>query len=264
MLFSAILVGASNPGMRFAYQDRITFGRSAGIALLYATLIYGVVYVLHRTVLSRITRLDSFGWQPVALLVAGLILIGPGFSLIVIYEDEAQDAYQEIDDITAAVLDVRCLFSRPLYMAIVTEPDWVGSRFPDANDLIIRQAQRAITAAQGDVTIDILKTGNDGYEDDYLPPEGTCELNFASGPCLQTDSVRTSRWSLADDVPNEDVVIVHYANDGTITLLSEIAVAELDGYNIATSGPAVLTTSAERLVIPFDQMPVPLSGHCPE
>ncbi len=258
MLFSSILVGASNPDMRFAYQDRITFGRSAGISLLYVTLIFGAARVLNRGLHVRV-----LAWQTLAMLLTGLILIGPGFTWVIIYREEAQATYEEIDTIAEAVLDVRCLFYRPLHMVIVTEPDWVGSRFPDAADLVIRQTQRALTAAQGDVTIDILRTGNEGYEDDYLPPAGTCELNFPSGLCLEENGVRSSRWAIVPWVPNEDIVIVKYANDGTMSLLPEITVADLGTYNIATAGPAVLKTDPERLLLPFDQMPVPLSGHCP-
>jgi hypothetical protein len=258
MLFCSVLIGGSNPNVRYSYLDRITFGRVVGITLLYVTLIFGAVFVLRQ--LSGVIRAR---WQAVAMLVTGLVLIGPGFGWLLVYQDEAQAAYGEVDHIANAVLGVRCLFYRPLHVVIVTEPDWVVSRFPDTNDLIIRQAQIKITDSLGDATLDILKTGNEGYEDDYIPPPGTCDLDFPSGMCLEDDGIRPSRWTSVPFVPNEDVVILRYANDGSMTLLPQIDIADLGGYNIATANPTVLKTSEQRLALPFDQMPVPLSGHCP-
>jgi len=259
MVFAATLVGTSNPDTREAYRNRMTFGRSVGIAVMYTTLIFGVAYAVRRAL-----GMWRVPWHTIGGLAMGVGLIGPGLAFMLVYQNLGQDTVAEVDDLENAVVDVRCLFRRPLHMVIVTEADWVGARIPDANDWILRETQRALIDAEADVTIDILKAGNAGYEDDFVPVEGTCELDFASGMCLDEGSVRTSRWALGDVVPNENIVVVHYANDGTLTLMRDIDIRSLENYNIATAGPNILTTNEERLALPFDQMPVPLSGHCPE
>jgi hypothetical protein len=259
MVGCAILVGTGNAQTRHNYQDRMTFARSAGIALLYATLIFGGVYAL-RALFERWTR----RWQPVALLFAGLGLIGPSLGYMLVYQDIAQTSYQEIDDLAASVMDVRCLFGRPLHMVIVTEADWPVSRIPDASDLVIRQAQIKLIEENADVTIDVIRANLKDYRDDYeLPDKTTCEMNSPSGMCLSDDAVRVSRWALGGVVPNEDVVVVHLANDGTLTLFPQLDITSLKDYNITTIGPTVLKTSEARLALPLDKMPVPLSGHCP-
>jgi hypothetical protein len=259
MVGCAILVGTGNAETRHNYQDRMTFARSAGIALFYATLIFGGVYAL-RALFQRWTR----RWQPVALLVAGLGLIGPSLGYMLVYQDIAQRSYREIDDLAASVLDVRCLFTRPLHMVLVTDTDWPVSRIPDASDLVIRQAQIKLIDANADVTIDVMRANPKDYRDDYeLPDKTTCEMNSPSGMCLSDESVRVSRWALGGVVPNEDVVVVHLANDGTLTLLPQLDITTLKDYNITTIGPTVLNTSEARLALPLDHMPVPLSGHCP-
>jgi hypothetical protein len=88
-------------------------------------------------------------------------------------------------------------------------------------------------------------------------------MNSPSGMCLSDESVRVSRWALGGAVPDEDVVVVHLANDNTLTLMPQIDITTLKDYNITTIGPTVLNTSEARLALPLDQMPVPLSGHCP-
>ncbi|MCB9449900.1 MAG: hypothetical protein H6672_00580 [Anaerolineaceae bacterium] len=261
MIACAVLVGASNPTTRYSYQDRITFSRAAGVMLLYVMLLAGAVYLLRRFTANR-ARL----WEGVALVLIGVVVVGPGFAIVQAYRSEGEAAYTEVEHVAEAVLDVRCLFYRPLHIVIVTDPDWVVSRTPDAHDVIIRQAQILIDEAQGDVTIDILKTGNTGYEDDFIPAPGTCELDFASGLCLDADGIRSSRWASPQLVSNEDIVLLHYANDGTMTLLREIDMQDLAGYNIGTSEPGVLTTlrtNESRLALPFDEMPVPLTSSCP-
>jgi hypothetical protein len=259
MVFAATLVGTSNPDTREAYRNRITFGRSVGIAVMYTTLVFGAAYAVR-----RVLGTWHIDWRSVGALAMGVGLIGPGFAFMLVYQSIGQSTEAEIDNLKSAVIDVRCLFRRPLYMVIVTEPDWVGARIPDANDWILRETQRALNDAQADVTIDILKAGNAGHEDDFIPVEGTCDLDFASGMCLNEDSVRASRWAMGEIVANEDIVVVYYANDGTLTLAREIDIRDLDDYNIATAGPNILTTNEERFVLPVDQMPVPLSGHCPD
>lgn len=259
MVLAATLVGTSNPDTREAYRNRITFGRSVGITVLYTTLIFVAAYAARRMVARWPIR-----WHALGALAMGVGLIGPGFAFMLAYQSIGQDATAEIDNLKNAVIDVRCLFRRPLHMVILTDRDWVGARIPDANDWILRETQRALIDAQADVTIDILKAGNAGYEDDFVPVEGTCDLDFASGMCLDADGVRTSRWALGEIVPTADIVIVHYANDGTLTLLRDIDIRDLDDYNIATAGPNTLITNVERLALPYDQMPVPLSGHCPD
>jgi hypothetical protein len=259
MVGCAIVVSTGNAETRHNYQDRIAFARSAGIALLYVALIFGGVYAL-RALFERWTR----RWQPVALLLAGVGLIGPSLGFMLAYQDIAQRSYQEIDELAASVLDVRCLFTRPLHMVIVTDTDWPVSRIPDASDLVIRQAQIKLIDANADVTIDVIRAGSKEYRDDYeLPDKTTCEMNSPSGMCLSDESVRVSRWALGGVVPNEDVVVVHLANDGTLTLMPQLDITTLKDYNITTIGPTVFKTSEARLALPLDQMPVPLSGHCP-
>jgi hypothetical protein len=260
MVLCGILVGTGSDKTRHNYQDRMTFARSAGIALLYVVLIFGGVYAV-RALFERWSR----RWQPVALVLAGLGLIGPGLGYMLVYQDLAQASYQEIDDLAESVFDVRCLFARPLHMVIVTDADWPVARIPDASDLVIRQAQINLIDENADVTIDVIRAGDKDYQDDYeLPDKSTCAMNSPSGMCLSDDAVRVSRWALGGVVPNEDVVVVHLANDGTLTLLPQLDITTLKDYSITTIGPTVLKTSEARLMLPLDQMPFPLSGHCPE
>jgi hypothetical protein len=268
MVFCAILVGTGNAETRHNYQDRMTFARSAGIALLYVTFTFGGVYAV-RKVLGR--WVDQ--WQSAAMLLTGVGLFGAGLAYMLAYQSVAQASYHEIDDVAGAISDVRCLFTRPLHMVLVTDPDWPVARIPDASDLIIRQAQAKLIEANADVTIDIVRTNSKDYEDDYkLPDKTTCEMNSPSGMCLAGDWVRASRWALGGlsigewgnrFVPDEDIAVVHYANDGTLTLMPQLDITTLKDYNITTIGPTILKTSTARLALPFDQMPIPLSGHCP-
>jgi hypothetical protein len=244
MLVCSVLVGTSNRTIRHVFLDRITFGRAAGISLLYVTLIFGAF------------RLLRARWQTTAAVVStAVLLLGPGFAWLLTYQDYAQDTRDEIERMTAAVLDIRRVMVAPVHIVIVTQPGWVGSRFPDAHDLLIHEIQQGLWERGGDATIDILRTGNKDFEDDFITYPGTCRTvsgEASSGMCLDWDVVHSSRWATGPTHPDADVVIVRYSDTtGTMTILPEIRMSDLGAYNITTAGPMALKTNPDRLVVPL-------------
>jgi hypothetical protein len=100
MIACAVLVGSSNPATRYSYQDRITSGRAAGVMLLVVVLLASAFSLLRR-VLSRV-RLP---WQLVAVVAAGLVIVGPGLAAVLVARTEAEAAYAEVEQVAAAVFE---------------------------------------------------------------------------------------------------------------------------------------------------------------
>ncbi len=224
MVLSSILIATSQP-MGDEVTDRITFGRAAGIMLLYVTLIFWGCSLLR-------TR-----WkESLAVALTALILIGPGFAWMWVYQDYAQESRREIDRMTTAVLDVHRLVYSPVYFVIVTDPD-----------------QQKVWAAGGSATIDILKTG--AYPETYINKPGTCDNVdgvASAGVCMDQNVVHPTRWALQQAQPNDNVVIVHYdARAGTMTIIPEITLADLPGYNFTSAGPTSLRTNPKRVAVPI-------------
>jgi len=243
MLLCSVLVGTSNRNLNYVYTNRITFGRAAGITLLYVTAIFGA----GRLVLPDRAIAGGMG--------TAILLLGPGFAWLLTYQDYAQHMRREIGRITDAILEVRPLMTAPVHLVILTEPDWVGARFPDAHDVVIHEVQQNLWQRGGDATLDILKAGNEGVRDEFLTFPGTCDPILGEAPagmCLDWGVVHASRWAVGSTHPNEDIVILHYDHRaGHMTILPEIHMADLTEYNITTAGPAVLRTNPARLLVPL-------------
>jgi len=244
MLLCSVLVGASSRNLNQVYTDRITFGRAVGITLLYVTAIYGI----ERLVLPR--RIAARG------IVTAILLFGPGFAWLLVYQDYAQQMRREIGRITEAILDIRPVMTAPVHLVIVTEPDWVGARFPDAHDVVIHEVQQQLWQRGGDATLDILKAGNESIEDEFRTFPGTCDTVLGEAPagmCLDWHVIHASRWAVGSTHPNEDIVILHYDHRaGRMTILPEIHMVDLAEYNITTAGPAVLRTNPARSLVSLE------------
>lgn len=243
MLITTVLIGTTSQHISPTYLDRITFGRAAGISLLYVTLIFGA------------WGLIRVRWsQTAAAVVTGLVFIGPGFAWLWIYQDYAQATRAEIDRMTAAVLDIREVMYSPAHLVIVTDPDWVGARFVDAADVVVHEVQQNLWELGGDATIDILHTA--AHPEEYATYPYTCKTvsgEYSAGICLDLDEVYGSRWAVGAPYPNEDIVVVQYdSNQGKMTILPEIRVNELQNYNLTTAGPVALSTNPRRLAIPLE------------
>jgi hypothetical protein len=247
MVLAATLVGTSNE-IGEEYLDRITFGRAAGIALFYVTLIFWLCDLLR-------TR-----WK--TTLAAGItaaVLLGPGFAWLWIYQDYAHAARAEIDRITATILDVRRAVYSPVHFVILTEPNWIVTRLNDASDVIVHEVQHKLWDSGGDATIDILKTG--AYKENYANIPGTCQTvnsQASAGMCLNTDQVHSSRWAFGGTHPNANVVIVRYdSRAAKMTILPALSFNHLEvaGYNITTAGPTSLRTNTQRLAVPLATQP---------
>jgi hypothetical protein len=247
MVVAATLVGTSNQ-IGEEYLDRITFGRAAGIALFWVTLIFWLCELLR-------TR-----WKTVmAVGIAAAVLIGPGFAWLWIYQDYAHAARAEIDRIAAAILEVRRVVYSPVHFVILTDPDWIVTRLNDASDVVVHEAQQKVWDADGDASIDVLKTG--AYKENYTNIPGTCQTvnsQASAGMCLNMDQIHSSRWAFGGTHPNANVVIVRYdARAGKMTILPALELKDLEqaGYNITTAGPTTLRTNTERLAVPLAQKP---------
>ncbi|MCC7206557.1 MAG: hypothetical protein IT323_04585, partial [Anaerolineae bacterium] len=236
------------------YLDRIQFGQAAGIALLSCV----ALFALSEGLAALAARL---GWalpgHVLGAVLCAALLIGPGLALTVAYRDFAAASRAEIEHLSAAILDRRGLFGRPLHLIVVTEPDWPAARFLNASDVILHEAQQAIWARGGDATLDILKVG--ALPDQYQTEPGTCNARYgeaSAGPCLAETEIMGSRWAAVRSAPLENVVVARYDTEShTLRPVGEILLAALDGYNIGTAGPALLKSSPARLLAPIDQVP---------
>jgi hypothetical protein len=241
MLLASVLVGTSNQ-IGQEYLDRITFGRAAGIALLAVTLIF------------LAAGLFGARWlEVVAVGGTALLLLGPGFAEMWIYQDVAQRSRAEIDRIAAAVIEVRKVIYLPVELVIVTDPDWVLAKFTDASDVILHEVQQKLFAANEPATIDFLKTGM--YAENYATLPGSCQTangQASGGLCLGEKALYSSRWAAGPTHPYDDVVVAHWdARAGKLDILRSVALADLPGYNISTAGPTVLRTNPARLAVPI-------------
>jgi hypothetical protein len=237
---ASVLVGASSQNISPTYLDRITFGRAAGISLLYVTAIFGLL---------SLSRLPSMA----APVVTALLLIGPGYAWLWIYQDYAQAARAEIDRMTAAVMAVRPVMYAPVHLVILTEPDWIAARFVDAGDVIVHEMQQRLWEQGGDATVDILHTG--AYPEEYATAPGSCTTvsgEYSAGICLGADEVVGSRWAFGTLHPNENIVVLQYVDaTGEMGVLPEVRLSDLQGYNVATAGPESLATNPERVAVPI-------------
>ncbi len=243
MIAAGVLIGTSN-SIGQEYLDRITFGRSAGIMLFYVVLIF----LIGELLLKRWGTL-------VAAVVTAVVLLGPGFARLWMYQDVAQRSWAEIDRLVPAVIEVRKTIYLPAHLMILTDPDWVVSRFTDASDVILHDTQERLYKANEPATIDFIKTGM--YAENYLTLPGTCILanqQQSGGMCLGRDRLHLSRWAAQSDRPYADVVVLHW-NDttGKLELLRGVKVDALQqqGYNISTAGPNELNTNPDRVAVPL-------------
>jgi hypothetical protein len=194
-----------------------------------------------------------------AVGIAAAVLIGPGFAWLWIYQDYAHAARAEIDRIAAAILEVRRVVYSPVHFVILTDPDWIVTRLNDASDVVVHEAQQKVWDADGDASIDVLKTG--AYKENYTNIPGTCQTvnsQASAGMCLNMDQIHSSRWAFGGTHPNANVVIVRYdARAGKMTILPALELKDLEqaGYNITTAGPTTLRTNTERLAVPLAQKP---------
>jgi hypothetical protein len=242
MFIASLLVGVSSGGIVHAYVDRITFGRIAGVSLIYAALIFLVFDYL---------RIESK--QAVAAAIIGVLLVAPGAAWLWAYQDYAQAATAETEHLTDVILQNRAsLGPSPLYLVIVTSPDWSPAHFVDVSDVIVHGVQQNLWRRGGDAIVDILHTGANA--DEYATHPGTCDTlsgEASAGLCLLPDAVHTSRWASGPTHALNEVVIVRYDHvRATLTPLKSIRLDDLIGYNIASAGPTILETSPTRLVIP--------------
>ncbi|HLY26381.1 MAG TPA: hypothetical protein VKQ72_08585 [Aggregatilineales bacterium] len=247
MVISSVIIGTTSK-MGDEITDRITFGRSAGIMLLYVTLIFGLCALLR------------VRWKrTLAAALVALVLIGPGFAWLWIYQDYAHESRDEIGWMTAAVLQVHRLVYSPVYLVILTDPHWVLSRMNDASDVIVHEVQQNVWSAGGSATIDILKTG--AYPETYANIPGTCDnidKVASAGVCLDASGVHPSRWAMQALHPYADVVVVHYDDHaGTMTIIPGLRVADLPGYNFTTAGPQELRTDPARVTVPVSGVNAP-------
>lgn len=243
MLLASVLVGTSNQ-IGQEYLDRITFGRSAGITLFYVTLIFAMCSLLQ-------TR-----WRDiVAVGVIAFILIGPGFGWLWAYQDYAHRARAEIGRLIPAVIEVRKLIYLPVHLVILTDSDWVLSKWTDASDVILHDTQQGLYNANEPAEIDFLKVGD--YYEDFATLPGSCQMNgntraTASGICLGTDVLYNSRWADKRTTPYDQVVIVHWdEKTGKLNILRSVSVSELPNYNITTTDPDMLKTNPDRVAVPI-------------
>jgi hypothetical protein len=240
LLFS-VLVGASTQGASTAYLDRMTFGRSAGIAIVYMTALFAAL------------EWSGIRWQrQIAVVIIGVLMVGVGFTRFWMLQDYAHYSLAEVERLTTAALKVRPLLASPLHLIVVTEPDWPVSRFADTSDLLIHEVQQNLWQMGGDATLDMLHTG--AYEDVYATFPGTCDTLSgvdSSGICLNEDVVHSSRWAFGKKHPYADIVLVRYDHRaGEMTLLPAIPLTDLTDYNVTTAGATVLQSSVERMLVP--------------
>jgi hypothetical protein len=245
MLFCGVLVGTASPNLNHVYEDRITFARVTGIALLYVTLIFGACYLLR-------TR----WYATLATVATGILLIGPSFTLLLAYQDYAQKTRQDIDHITNAALNVRPLMYSPVHIVVITLPNWPGAYFPDAVDVVVHEVQQKLWERGGDATIDIIKKGNASLAGEWETKPGSCDTvsgEAQAGMCLGADAIRLTRWSFGGWQPYENVVVVRYDHiSHTMTIQPQISLSDLEDYNITTSGPLILRTNPERVTVPLE------------
>jgi hypothetical protein len=243
VLISSVLVGTSNQ-IGQEYLDRITFARSAGITLFYVTLIFAVCSLLRAR------------WREVAAVsITAFILLGPGFGWLWAYQDYAHRARAEIGRLIPAVIEVRKLIYLPVHLVILTDPDWVVSKWTDASDVILHDTQQGLYNANEPAEIDFLKVGD--YYEDYATLPGSCQMNgntraTASGICLGTDMLYNSRWADKRTTPYDQVVVVHWdEKTGKLNILRSVSVSDLPNYNITTAEPTILKTNPDRVAVPI-------------
>jgi hypothetical protein len=246
MVLASILVGTSNQ-IGQEYLDRITFGRAAGIMLLYTTIIFAITDLLRKQ------------WsETLAAAIVSLLLIGPGFAFMWIHQDYANQARAEVDRLVPAIKEVRQLIYLPAHLVVHTEPDWVLAKWTDASDAVLHDTQDKLYKANEPATLDFLKTGV-YYENIAMIP-GTCNaLNgqASAGMCLDEKGVLSTRWAAPKSPtefvhPYEDIVIVHWdAKAGKLNILKSLKMPDLTGYNITTAGRTELSTNPDRVAVPI-------------
>lgn len=230
MLVASILVGISSGGIVQSYEDRITFGRIAGVTLIYVTGIFAICDLL-------------LAHPRLALFAVNLLLIAPGFTWLWMYQDYAHATAEETEHLTDVVLQNRPNYgASPLFLVIITPPDWAPAHFVDASDVILHNAQQNLWTRGGDVVIDILHMG--ANPDEYATLPGACDTfsrEASAGLCLLPDAVHTSRWGSGPTHPLSEIVVARYDDQtGQLTMIPSISLNELAGYNITTSGPTEL------------------------
>ncbi len=243
MLLSSILVGTSNQ-IGQEYLDRITFGRSGGITLFYVTLIFAACSLLRGR------------WREIAAVgITAVVLLGPGFGWLWAYQDYAHRARAEIGRLIPAVIEVRKLIYLPVHLVILTDPDWVLTKWTDASDVILHEVQQGLFNINEPAEIDFLKVGD--YYEDYATMPGSCMMNSgnratASGICLGTDELYNSRWADKRTTPYNQVVVVHWDEmTGKLNILRNVSIRDLPNYNITTAGPTTLATNPDRVAVPL-------------
>ena len=239
MLCASLMVGASSGNIVFSYLDRITFGRIIGVALLYMVLLFAIGVWLKGK------------WRRLLLSVVVGSYVAIGAVWLWMYQDFAHVTRGEIQRLTTAILQIRQDFGSPLYMIIVTEPDWQAARFIDASDVIVHEMQQNLWVQGGDVIVDILHTG--AQSDEYLVYSGTCETmsgEVSAGICLHEDGIYSSRWAYQDVYSYNDVVVVRYNHEtGHLKLFEALPLDELDSYNIASTNKSYLESNLERVLV---------------
>lgn len=243
MVLSSILVGTSSQ-LGHEYLDRIDFGRAAGITLFYVTLIFAVCSLL------------PVRWREIiAVAATAFVLLGPGFGWMWAYQDYAHRARAEIARMVPAVIEVRKLIYLPVHLVIVTDPNWILSKWTDASDVILHEVQQGLFNVNEPAEIDFLKVGD--YEEDYATTPGSCMQSngtraSASGICLGTDVLYNSRWADKRTTPYDQVVVVHWDEaTGKLNMLRSVSVSDLPNYNFTTAGPTELKTNPDRVAVPL-------------
>jgi hypothetical protein len=243
MFVSSLLVATSSQGLSGEYVDRITFGRAAGITLLYITLIFAASELLPSHM-----RL---------ILAASIsaVLVASGFVYLWMYQDVAQQSRAEIDRITAAVIDVRKTIYLPAHLVILTDPDWVVSKFTDASEEVLHEIQQSLYAANEPATIDFVRTGMPA--ETFEPIPGSCNManeQRSGGICLDQTIMRNTRWAVKENTNYQDIVVLKWdAQAGILRVIPDLSVSALraQGYNISSAGPDLLSTNRDRLAVPL-------------
>ncbi|MBZ0291017.1 MAG: hypothetical protein K8L99_00470 [Anaerolineae bacterium] len=240
MLASSLLIAASGADVVDSYFNRIAFGRVIGISLLYVSLIFGLCALLP----LRQRNMLAAG-------LTGLLLVGPGVSGMLAWQDYAHQTWDEIQNLKQLIVDERWKFGPGVHLVIWTEPDWPGARFHDAADVVVFELQQELWAAGADATTDILHTG--AYRDEYVNIPGTCEAAWgeaSAGMCLADEVLISSRWAFGEH-PYENVVLVRYDHHAhTMTPWRSVPLDRLmPDYNITTAGRSELESSPDKVTV---------------
>lgn len=240
MVIAAILIGASGQNVGLGYLDRITFGRAAGIAVLWTVGLFSLCDLIKR--------------QRWALPLSVVVLVAPGLASTLIMQSNALAARADIPRMVRALQEVNRVIYLPAYVLIITPPDWPTSKLNDAVDVTRHEVQQRLWEANSGLTIDLIRTRAELPS--FATKPDSCAMITGESPggvCLDRENLRGTRWSQQRTYPYEDVVIVRYDQEqGQMWLIRGFRLSEMADYNVTTAGRTELLTNPARIAVPLE------------